>query len=133
MVIRIDHTTITVSDIASSVDFYTRLLGFVIDHEMSLPESHLHIVFLRLGDSVLELFDVGQVRGTMVSDVNEIVGFKHICLEVDSVDLEFARLAEAGVGFRLTPTTVQNVRVAFLKDPDGMDIELIEHLSETHE
>jgi lactoylglutathione lyase len=128
MIRRIDHTTITVSDIGRSVEFYTRLLGFTVDHEMFLPESHLHIVFLRLGDSILELFDVGQVVGTMMSEVNEIVGYKHICLAVDSVDAEFARLVQAGVKFRLEPSDVQHVRIAFLKDPDGLDIELLEYL-----
>jgi glyoxylase I family protein len=128
MIRRIDHTTITVSDIGRSVDFYTGLLGFTVDHEMVLPESHLHIVFLRLGDSMLELFDVDHVVGTMISNVNEIVGYKHICLEVDSVDAEFARLVQAGVRFRLEPSDVQHVRIAFLTDPDGLDIELLEYL-----
>jgi glyoxylase I family protein len=132
MIRRIEHTTITVTDIRRSVDFYTRLLGFVVDHEMIIPESRLHIVFLRLGNSMLELFDVSEVHGTMISDVNEIVGFKHICLEVDSVDDEYSRLASEGVTFRLQPADVQNVRIAFLKDPDGMDIELLEHLPENH-
>jgi catechol 2,3-dioxygenase-like lactoylglutathione lyase family enzyme len=127
---RIDHTTITVTDIKRSVEFYTGLLGFTVDHEMFLSESHLHIVFLRLGDSVLEIFDVPRVEGAVMSDVNEIVGYKHICLLVDSVDAEHARLSQAGVKFRLEPSDVQNVRVAFLKDPDGMDIELLEYLSE---
>jgi catechol 2,3-dioxygenase-like lactoylglutathione lyase family enzyme len=119
----------TVSDIRRSVEFYTRLLGFSIDHEMVIPDSRLHIVFLRLGDAILELFDVEHVTGAVMSDVNEVVGYKHICLEVDSVDAEYERLCSAGVTFRMKPADVQHVRVAFLKDPDGMDIELLEYLS----
>jgi catechol 2,3-dioxygenase-like lactoylglutathione lyase family enzyme len=130
MITRIDHTTISVSDIQRSVAFYTTYLGFTIDHEMLIPESRLRIVFLRLGDTILELFGVAAVSGIMVSEVNEIVGYKHICLLVDSVDREYARLARAGVFFRIPPTTIQDsVRIAFLKDPDGMDIELIEYLA----
>ncbi len=128
MIHRIEHTTITVRDIRRSVDFYMRLLGFRMDHEMWIPESRLHIVFLRLGDTVLELFDVPETRGDSLSDVNEVVGFKHICLLVDSVDEEYARLCAGGVAFRSVPATVQNVRVAFLKDPDGIDIELLEYV-----
>ena len=128
MIRRIEHTTITVRDIRRSVAFYTGLLGFRVDHEMHLPESHLHIVFLHLGETELELFDVPATRGEALSDVNEVVGYKHICLLVDSVDEEYARLSAAGVAFRSGPATVQHVRLAFLKDPDGLDIELLEYL-----
>ena len=128
MIRRIEHTTITVSDLSRSVDFYTRLLGFRIDREMWIPESQLRIVFLRLGGTELELFGVPQTRGVSMSDVNEVIGYKHICLLVDGVDEEYARLAQAGVTFRIPPTDVQDVRIAFLKDPDGMDIELLEYL-----
>ena len=128
MIRRIEHTTITVSDLERSVKFYTTLLGFVVDHEMWIPESRLRIVFLRLGDTMLELFGVAECHGTMVSDVNEIIGYKHICLQVDSVDEEYERLVAAGVRFRITPVNVQNVRIAFFQDPDGLDIELIQSL-----
>jgi catechol 2,3-dioxygenase-like lactoylglutathione lyase family enzyme len=130
MIRRIDHTTITVSDIQRSVEFYTGLLGFVIDHEMWIPESRLRIVFLRVGDTILELFGVPECRGSAVSEVNEVIGYKHICLRVDSVDEEYARLHAAGVSFYIPPSNVQNVRIAFFKDPDGLAIELIEDLDE---
>ncbi|NUM78797.1 VOC family protein [candidate division KSB1 bacterium] len=130
MIKRIDHTTITVRNLERSIDFYTRLLGFTIDHEMWIPESKLRIVFLRLGDTILELFGVPEIRGEVISNVNEVVGYKHICLLVDSVDAEYARLAQAQVKFRIIPTTIQaQVRIAFFSDPDGMDIELIEYLT----
>ncbi|HAV24198.1 MAG TPA: hypothetical protein DCX46_12065 [Bacteroidetes bacterium] len=129
MIHRIDHTTITVSDLNRSVDFYTTHLGFKFDHEMWIPESSLRIVFLRLGDTILELFGVAAVQGRMISDVNEVVGYKHICLLVDDVDEEYERLRTAGIQFRISPVTVQDtVRIAFFKDPDGMDIELITYL-----
>jgi len=129
MLRRIDHTTITVRDLDRSVRFYTELLGFVTDHTMWIPESNLRITFLRLGETILELFGVGELRGTMVSDVNEVVGYKHICLLADSVDDEVRRLTQAGVEFRIPPTTIQDsVRIAFFKDPDGLDIELIQYL-----
>lgn len=129
MLKRIDHTTITVRDLQRSIAFYTTLLGFEIDWEMWIPESKLKIVFLRLGDTVLELFGVAETKGEMISDVNEVVGYKHICLLADSVDEEYKRLTDAGVRFRISPTNVQTVRIAFFKDPDGMDIELIQHLN----
>jgi len=126
---RIDHTTITVRDLNRSVDFYTRLLGFKPHHELWIPESKLRIVFLRLGDGILELFGVPEIAGEALSNINEVVGYKHICLLVDSVDEEYHRLAAAGVKFRIPPSTVQNwVRIAFFSDPDGMDIELIQYL-----
>jgi glyoxylase I family protein len=132
MIRRIDHTTITVSSLRRSVDFYTGLLGFVVDHEMWIPESRLKIVFLRVGDTILELFGVPECSGSALSEANDVIGYKHICLRVDSVDEEYARLHAAGVPFYITPTNVQNVRIAFLKDPDGLAIELIEDLPEVN-
>jgi lactoylglutathione lyase len=129
MIRRIEHTTITVRDLNRSVDFYTRVLGFVVDHEMDLPQSRLHIVFLRLGDTILELFGVPDIHGSVLSDDNTIVGFKHIALLVDDVDAETVRLERLGVIFRTRPVDVQNERVIFFHDPDGIDIELIQHLN----
>ncbi len=129
MLRRIDHTTITVSDLERSIAFYTGLLGFTVDREMFIPDSALRIVFLRLGDTVLELFGVGRTMGVCLSDVNEVVGYKHICLRADNVDEEYERLSVAGVTFRIPPTDVQTVRIAFFKDPDGVDIELIQDLT----
>lgn len=129
MIKRIDHTTITARNLEESVDFYTRLLGFTIDREMWLPEEKLRIVFLRLGDTTLEMFGVPEIHGEMISHANEVVGYKHIALLVDSVDEEYERLYKAGVKFTLLPKTIQDVvRIAFFRDPDGMDIELIEYL-----
>lgn len=130
MLRRIDHTTITVHDLERSIAFYTGLLGFAVDRRMWIPESQLNIVFLRLGDTLLELFGVPVIRGTALSDVNEVVGYKHIGLHADSVDDEYRRLSEAGVRFRIPPTNVQSVRIAFFQDPDGVDIELIQYLNE---
>ena len=128
MLKRIDHTTMTVRDLERSVKFYTGLLEFTVDREMWIPESQLKIIFLKLGDTILELFGVREILGEAYSSINEVVGYKHICLLAESVDREFERLSQAGVIFRIPPTTVQNVRIAFFKDPDGMDIELIEYL-----
>lgn len=129
MIKRIDHTTITARNLEESVDFYTRLLGFTIVREMWLPAEKLRIVFLRLGDTTLELFGVPEIHGEMISHANEVVGYKHIALLVDSVDEEYERLSKAGVKFNLLPKTIQDVvRIAFFRDPDGMDIELIEYL-----
>lgn len=129
MIRRIEHTTITVGDLQRSLDFYTGQLGFRVDREMWIPESQLRIVFLKLGETELELFGVRETTGASISDENEVVGYKHICLLVDSVDEEYARLSRAGVPFRIPPTDVQSVRIAFLKDPDGIDIELLQYLT----
>ncbi|MBI4429859.1 MAG: VOC family protein [Ignavibacteriales bacterium] len=127
MISRIDHTTMTVRSLERSVNFYTNLIGFVVDHDMWIPEANLKIVFLRIGDTMLELFGVPKVDGVAISEKNEVVGYKHICLLTDGVDREYERLSQAGVKFHVPPKNVQNVRVAFFKDPDGMDIELIEY------
>ncbi|MEW6511952.1 MAG: VOC family protein [Bacteroidota bacterium] len=134
MIRRIEHTTITARDQERSVAFYTTMLGFRVDREMWFPESGLRIVFLRLGGTELEIFGVPAPKGEPAPDDNEVVGYKHICLLVDSVDEEYARLSAAGVPFRIAPVTVQGlVRIAFLKDPDGLDVELLEYPKKEHQ
>jgi catechol 2,3-dioxygenase-like lactoylglutathione lyase family enzyme len=132
MIRRIDHVSLTVSNLEASTAFYHEHFGFVLDRTMWLPEAALHINFLSLGDTILELFGVPEIRGTMVTDINEIVGYKHIALLVDNVDAEYDRLLRSGLKFHSPPTTVQGERVAFLKDLDGADIELIQHLQKEH-
>lgn len=117
---RIDHIAINARDLAASIAFYETHFGFELYSEHGTPRG-IRIVYLRLGDTVLEL--VGHSSAPPE-------GF-HFCLETDDFDGAVARLTEAGVAIHTpphdTPPRVPREagwrRVVF-SGPDGEQIEL---------
>jgi len=124
MLQRIDHTAVTVSDMERSMRFYTEVLGFVAHETIDIPD--LHIEYLKLGDSLLELFAVKNAAGDPRRQIDQ-VGFQHLCLLSDDVEGDAVRLKEKGVNFTMEPQAAEGVKkIAFFEDPDGVNIELVE-------
>jgi lactoylglutathione lyase len=124
MLQRIDHTAVTVSDMERSMKFYTEVLGFVAHQTIDLPG--LHIEYLKLGDSLLELFAVKDAAGDPRRQIGQ-VGFQHLCLLSDDLEGDAARLKDKGVNFTTQPQAAEGVKkLAFFEDPDGVNIELVE-------
>ena len=55
-------------------------------------------------------------------------GYDHLGLEVEDVDAAYNQLVDKGFTFPMSPNTVGNVRIAFLKGPENITIELLQHL-----
>ena len=53
-------------------------------------------------------------------------GYDHLGLEVEDVDAAYRELKGKGITFTIPPTNVVNGRMAFLKGPDGITIELFQ-------
>ena len=53
-------------------------------------------------------------------------GYDHLGLEVEDVDAAYKELKEKGITFTIPPTDGVNGRMAFLKGPDGITIELFQ-------
>ena len=122
---------ITVSDLARALDFYQGLLGFRLLGHLDFPgdEHGFSIAYLDTGRGTLELFNYAGAEtlpsGCLPDDRQ--VGLRHLALRVTGIDAVAEQLACAGVPFTLEPTdAVGGVRIAFLTDPDGTLIELIE-------
>ena len=64
--------------------------------------------------------------GTRPRALDQGVGINHLALQVDQVDQAFQQLVGMGVRVLAAPADYRNVRVAFLADPDGNVLELIE-------
>ena len=121
---RIDHTAFIVKDRAKSIQFYEELLGFkkYYEHDVPIPVVE-KIVYLKLGDTVLELIHMPDAPNT------ENKGF-HFCLESDSFDEDFNRLVEAGIPVEGEPHLVgarevgeEGWRRVVFFGPDGESIE----------
>ena len=90
------------------------------------------IVFIRAGDTVIEL--IGE-DGPPVPDADDRAGrrgWHHLALAVENVDAAFAELSARGVPVHSPPESfppeAPTMRIAFLKDPDGNLLELIQPL-----
>jgi lactoylglutathione lyase len=120
----IGHVALRVKDIDKSLDFYVGKLGFPEMFRLH-RDGALWIVYLRATDTqFIELFPGGV--GERAADEN-VVGLNHICLEVDDIDSALADLEKAGVPlFRAKKVAVDNNAQAWILDPDGNRIELMQ-------
>lgn len=142
----LNHVGVTVSDIERSILFYTELMGlgqpreevFIISgdwlSQMVLEEdAAAKVAFLPMDGVVLELLQYVQPVGEPTNTKpNRDAGAMHIALNVADLDATYERLKEK-VAFNSPPQTVPTgpwagSRVAYLRDPDGTPIELVQSI-----
>lgn len=124
------HTALSVRDIEQSVGFYEKL-GFRQVHHYR--DEILTIVHLKNDVSYLELFmypenqDKPEVEYEYANNLPEI-GVKHIALQVDDVHEALDDLKEKGIADDTTEIKEgrTNVTYFFVKDPDGVWVEIIQ-------
>ncbi|NIM04828.1 MAG: hypothetical protein GTO55_02655 [Armatimonadetes bacterium] len=127
MIKAIEHLAIMAADAEKIARFYIDVLGFEKAGRLQVPDAGT-LVFVELNDTKLEFFS----GGTPAKESqwgNQQVGYKHICLLVDSVVEETDRLKSLGIKFLLDPTDVADLRVSFFEDPEGNVIEMLERLA----
>jgi catechol 2,3-dioxygenase-like lactoylglutathione lyase family enzyme len=101
--------------------FYTESLEFPIVH--GWPTAN--IVFISLGTTLLEL--AGRDQST--ANTKPTGGFVHIALHVENVDEAVAELSAKGIAIHTQPRDFQDIRLAFIQDPDGNMVELVHSLT----
>jgi lactoylglutathione lyase len=124
---RILHTMLRVGDLQRSVGFYTEVMGMKLLRKTDRPEQKYTLAFVGYGDeaqgAVLELtYNYG------VDTYDLGGGFGHIAVEVDDAAAACAAVrAKGGVVTRdAGPVKGGTTVIAFVQDPDGYKIELIE-------
>ena len=122
------HTMLRVRNLDASVDFYTRLMGMTELRRREVPDGKYTLVFVGYGDeashTVLELtYNWGQDGGYDLG-----TGFGHLAIGVADVAATCAELRAAGVRITREPGPVKfgTTIIAFIEDPDGYKIELIQ-------
>lgn len=145
-----NHTMLRVKDPKVSLDFYTRVLGFTLVRTVHFEEAKFSLYFLVLVDDpgvipegdaerkewlarqrgVLELthnHGTETQEGPVYHDGNsEPRGFGHICVSVPDVVAACARFEQLGVPFQKRLTDGRMRDIAFIKDPDGYWVEIIQ-------
>lgn len=125
---RLLHTMIRVKDLDKSIDFYTRHLGMKALSRKDYPSGKFTLAFLGYGDeasnTVIEL--THNWDQTEPYDLG--TGFGHLAVGVPDIYGTCAALEKAGVKIPRPPGPMKHGGsvIAFIEDPDGYKIELIE-------
>ena len=120
---RIDHPEITTRDMAGSVKFYTEILGFQVtsQHKMDGSRGITEIVFMKLGDTSLELLEFPDAEP--ISEKPQ-VGYRMMAITVDDMPSAIKYLKEKGVTISREPMSLgESWRGEFL-DNNGLAIEI---------
>ena len=122
------HTMIRVLDLDKSIDFYTRHLGMRLLRRKDYPSGEFTLAFVGYGDedssSVIELtHNWGQKEPYTLGS-----GFGHLAVSVPDIYGTCERLAKEGVKIPRPPGPMKHggSGIAFIEDPDGYKIELVE-------
>lgn len=124
---RLLHTMLRVGNLQQSIDFYTRALGMRLLRTTDRPDQKYTLAFVGYGDesehAVLEFtYNYGVDRYDLGA------GFGHVAVGVPDVAAACRRVRDAGgmVTREAGPVKGGSTVIAFVQDPDGYKIELIQ-------
>ena len=145
-----NHSMLRVKDPQVALDFYTRVMGMRLLRKLDFPEMKFSLYFLHRGvEGTTAPQDAGDrtawtfsQRGILELTHNwgtesdpafkyhdgnaQPQGFGHICFSVPDLDVAVKWFDENQVTFVKRPDQGKMKDVAFIKDPDGYWIEIVE-------
>lgn len=122
------HVMLRVLDLDKSIEFYTSLLGMKLLHRKDYPGGRFTLAFLGYGpeseSTVLELTHNWDQEESY--DIGE--GFGHLALGVQDIYKTCETLETMGAKVPRPPAPMKHgtTVIAFIEDPDGYKIELLE-------
>jgi lactoylglutathione lyase len=147
----LNHTMLRVKDPAVALDFYTRIFGMRLLRKLDFPEMSLSLYFLHrpAEGGAAPPADAGErmawtfaQRGILELTHNwgtekdaefryhdgnaKPQGFGHICFSVPDLDAAVRWFDDNGLAYVKRPEQGKMRDVAFVKDPDGYWIEIVE-------
>lgn len=138
MTVEVHHIGLTVSDLERSVDWYCENLGLrdigrahldgaAISEQTDLADTDVDIALLAGANIVIELLRYANPLGDAYVLRACDVGSAHPCLVVEDLDAVCAAMRERGVVFHAHPARlVGQTRMVYVRDPDGIMIELLQ-------
>jgi lactoylglutathione lyase len=145
-----NHTMLRIRDPQTSLDFYTRILGMRLVRKLDFPDWKFSLYFMAYvpegteipedrvenarytfgREAVLELthnWGTEEKPETPYHNGNtEPRGFGHICVSVPDVQAACSRFEKLGVSFQKKLGEGGMKSIAFIKDPDGYWIEILQ-------
>ena len=130
---RLLHTMLRVGELQRSVDFYTRLLGMKLLRTTERPEQKYSLAFLGYGSNP-EHAELELTYNHGVDTYELGTAYGHIALGVADIYAACDRIRAGGGSITREPGPVKggDTVIAFVTDPDGYKIELIERKGDAH-
>ena len=125
MIYELNHVGGRVRDLEASLDFYIGLGAEVVDR-LFMPNNRVHRVHIQLATGLVELLYHED------PDPDATYGLNHVGFMTDDLDADYAKLIALGYA-ELSPPKVAGSgqgRLAFLSDPNGTRIELLQRSEE---
>lgn len=119
------HSMIRVKDIDASLKFYSEVLDMKFDHKKRLDDCWLYFLTDNENTCQLELTYNDETPACGYDIGN---GFGHFAFEVNSLEAFTRKITMLGYEYLYEPFDLngKGSKIAFIKDPDGYEIELIE-------
>jgi glyoxylase I family protein len=131
MLLGFEHVGVAVSDMDRSLAFYCDLLGLKLILRKTTPGNAAELAFVDAGGGQLELVASGQKLDAAADLPPTQAGVRHITFAVDDINAVFERLMIAGVVPVEKARDAHNkeviARTAFVRDPDGLMVEIAQH------
>jgi len=131
MIRQLAHLNFVTDDLSRIIDFYIDKLGMKIKFTLNNDQGQPFGYYFECGNSTfLEFFDqkmASEVWGGNVQELTEGTRYKHFCLEVIGLDKYCDTLKNRGVEVTEISIGMDNSRQAWIADPDGNQIELMEY------
>ncbi|MEY4430526.1 MAG: lactoylglutathione lyase [Cyanobacteriota bacterium] len=130
---RLLHTMLRVGDLERSIAFYTEVLGMRLLRRKDYPGGRFTLAFVGYGDesdtAVLELTHNWDTSSYEIGS-----GYGHIAIGVDNIVAVCDQMRAKGGRVVREPGPMKNgtTVIAFVEDPDGYKVELIEQSSRSH-
>ena len=128
MAVTFDHTRIRVSNIESSIDWYSKTCGFQVLKRTEKSPSGNQLAHLQIPGSNhnLELTHSPDYELKVPEDL------VHTCIRVDDIVAYSEMLESLDLAIDLWPSNwrekfVDGKKMAFITDPDGYEVEILEH------
>jgi len=138
----IHHTAFTVSNLERSISFYRDILGMkvlwdsvqagvaykglVCDQITGCPGTEQHLVYLGIGEGILELVEYSPTGKPLKDHKASDVGATHVCFKTDDAQALYEKLLANNVTVHCPPQNRGELSVFYFRDPDGIILEAIE-------
>ena len=126
---RILHTMLRVGDLDKSIDFYVNRLGMNLIRKKDYPKGQFTLAFVGYGsEQDNSLIELTHNWGKKSEDYQLGDKYGHIAIGVKDLNFTCQELEKNGCKVTTKPKIMSNSStfLAFIEDPDGYKIELIE-------
>ena len=119
MDINVKYATSIVKDMDETIKFYKEVLGFEMDSQYypPIPGSIITLMKSKNGDAMVEL----------IKNPTDEVGFYSVGMDVKDLNATLKELKEKGIKIIKGPLPTTVGSLAFIEDPNGVRICLIQH------